>query len=382
MNHRRAYEDRKIKVLLILHILRPGGAPKIGIEAFEALNDALDTRGISLGGGEWEDRFRKLHPLYVCIPDRSGSNVLRIMKLLGKRIGTALQSTKLRSWKPDVIYFNGVYSLGMVDYLRRLPKAPVILHVHETGLLLDGAAKQYSSLLTNLPNRYIAVTQDVREKLMSYGVPADKISVIGNFVDRRYLELNEKELSCRNEFVVGGCGYISWFKGDVLWLQMVKELTQMQIGNQIKFMWCGVGEKADDIYFREMARKLGIEKRIEFLPQRNDLTDFYRNADVIAVTSWEESFSLVALESMAAGTPVTCFANSGGTPEVVEDGGIVISEFSPKLMAEAIAGLAQDRERLAELSKKAQQRARSYFTPQQQISRLYDEIERVACDGR
>jgi len=55
---------------------------------------------------------------------------------------------------------------------------------------------------------------------------------------------------------------------------------------------------------------------------RERLSDLYREATFLLITSYYESFSYVALESMAAGTPVLVLERAGGAAEIVEKVGM------------------------------------------------------------
>jgi glycogen(starch) synthase len=66
-------------------------------------------------------------------------------------------------------------------------------------------------------------------------------------------------------------------------------------------------------------------------------------SDVALVPSRYEPFGLVALEAMAAGTPVVV-TRTGGLPEVVENGhtGAVVPPADPAALAAAVDGLLDD----------------------------------------
>ncbi len=92
-----------------------------------------------------------------------------------------------------------------------------------------------------------------------------------------------------------------------------------------------------------------------------ELADWYRSADVVAVPSSSESFGLVALEAQACGTPVIA-ANVGGLPRAVSDGrtGLLIDGRSPMLWAEAIASLHDFGETRADMGRAASVFAEAY----------------------
>ena len=65
----------------------------------------------------------------------------------------------------------------------------------------------------------------------------------------------------------------------------------------------GNGEELSRL--RTLAKFLGIEERVKFIPAvaREELPHWYRAADIVCVPSHSESFGLVALEAQACGTP-------------------------------------------------------------------------------
>ena len=69
---------------------------------------------------------------------------------------------------------------------------------------------------------------------------------------------------------------------------------------------------------------------------RAELATYYRAADVTAVPSYNESFGLVALESLACGTPVVAAA-VGGLPSAVGEAGILVEGHDPEVWAGALA---------------------------------------------
>lgn len=97
---------------------------------------------------------------------------------------------------------------------------------------------------------------------------------------------------------------------------------------------------------QELAGELGLEDRVRFVPpvSRAELAQWYRAADLVTVPSYSESFGLVAVESLASGTPVVAAA-VGGLPVAVGDGGILLDGHDPALWADAIAELLDDDER-------------------------------------
>ncbi|HCG19777.1 MAG TPA: hypothetical protein DER26_02120 [Verrucomicrobia bacterium] len=69
------------------------------------------------------------------------------------------------------------------------------------------------------------------------------------------------------------------------------------------WVWVHAGREEPGRPERNEAVRRGLESRVRFLGMRGDVPDLLRMADVMALPSLHEGFSLVGLESMAAGTP-------------------------------------------------------------------------------
>ena len=76
----------------------------------------------------------------------------------------------------------------------------------------------------------------------------------------------------------------------------------------------------------------------------------------IATPYWEEQYGMVLAEAMACGKPVVSTA-TGGIPEVVGEGGILVPPLEPEALAEALRGLIVDETMREELGRKARKYA-------------------------
>ena len=375
---------RKLRVLLLMHELSASGAPKVAAQAMEQLRNEVEVRTISLHGGDLSERYHALGPVQVLISQdwpgiqASPGQMLRFgwhrfLSILRARAW----APALRRWQPDVIYVNSVTSLALARRLR-LPPAPVLLHVHELDSVLSYFAENLPSLLRDLPSRYVAVSHAVAEALTErYGVLPEKVVIVPAFVDapEDYKPGPPPEDS---RLIVGGAGLINWCKGPQLWLLTAFEVKRRLGAARVRFVWVGVPGSQEGWQFREMARKLDLTDDIEFVPFTSCPRDQYARFDIFALTSWEETASLVAMENMLLEKPVVCFAGTGGPREFVGDAGVVLPDFSPPQMAAAIAELAEDPARRAALGAAARRRVLENFTAAQQVPKLLAEMRRLA----
>ena len=376
---------RKIKVLLLLHDLSPTGAPKLAVSAFERFQDQIELHTISYHGGPLRDRVRALGPVQTLVSFQwpGGMPTPRALLLfLGHRslsVGKArVWSEQVRRWKPDLVYVNSVAGLLAAKRLN-LPTAPVLLHVHELDSFLHPMSRDAPALLLGLPDRYVAVSSAVADALTGrYGVDKEKVVVVPAFVEAFPLPDSALPRPEDTRLVVGGAGVVSWVKGVPLWLLMAAEVKKRLGAGRVRFVWVGMVEDEEGWRFREMARKLHLTGDIELVPFTPRPLDHYAGFDIFALTSWEETASLAALENMLLQKVVVCFAGAGGPPEFVGAAGIIVPEFSPPDMAAAIVALAEDPARRAMLGEAARRRVLDNFTAERQAPRLLAEIRRLS----
>jgi D-inositol-3-phosphate glycosyltransferase len=94
-----------------------------------------------------------------------------------------------------------------------------------------------------------------------------------------------------------------------------------------------------------LSRELGLDDVVRFRPPapREELADWYRAADLVAVPSYNESFGLVAVEAQACGMPVGA-ARVGGLVTAVRDGvtGRLVEGHDPREWARVLGDLLDD----------------------------------------
>ncbi|MBU2607978.1 MAG: glycosyltransferase, partial [Chloroflexi bacterium] len=124
--------------------------------------------------------------------------------------------------------------------------------------------------------------------------------------------------------------------------QLIRAIGYLADDLQPRLVIIGGGEDSQDeiARLRQLAENLNIADSVTFLGliEQERLPLFYSAADVCVNPSYYETFGLVALESLACGTPVVA-TDVGGFRDVICSGetGYVLPDNSPCQMADKIA---------------------------------------------
>jgi glycosyltransferase involved in cell wall biosynthesis len=116
---------------------------------------------------------------------------------------------------------------------------------------------------------------------------------------------------------------------------------------------------------RTIVQELGLEAVMTFTGavSQEHLPAYYAAADVCVVPSYYEPFGLVAIEAMAAGTPVIASDVGGLQHSIVHnETGVLVPPRNEDLLAAAIADVFADPERWQILAEAGQQRVQSQFS--------------------
>jgi glycosyltransferase involved in cell wall biosynthesis len=144
-----------------------------------------------------------------------------------------------------------------------------------------------------------------------------------------------------------------------------------ELGVDARLVIGGSGEEEPRL--RRYAQALGIAPRVVFVGPvfGNDKVKLLSGADVMVLPSYSEGLPYALLESMAAGVPVIA-TPVGAIPDVVSHDihGFLVPPRDGKAIAEAIAILSGDREKLSWMSRACRRRVRAAFS----IDRLAQEF--------
>jgi len=235
---------------------------------------------------------------------------------------------------------------------------PFVTTLHGTDITLVGSHPSYKTAVEFSINNSDAVTtvsDSLRnDTLRLFDIDID-IEVIYNFIDTSKYptigveECNRSSLAKADEKIIT---HVSNFR-------KVKRINDVilafnEIQKEIPSRLVLVGDGPDREKANLLCEKLGIKDKVLFLGFSDEVTKILCFSDLFLLTSETESFGLVALEAMAAKTPVIS-SNSGGIPEVNLDGvtGYLSNVGNYKEMAKNAISILSDDEVLTDFKTRA-----------------------------
>ena len=244
------------------------------------------------------------------------------------------------------------YAARVLKYAYRLPLVATI-HATEYGRnygLHNSLQRYISSVewwLAYEAWRVICCSNYMKNEVRYvFQAPGDKIRVIVNGVTPARFAVKQggigrNEYAADDEQIVFYVGRLVREKGVQVLLDAVPRI--LEHCPKTKFIIAGKGPYEGEL--RGHASRLGIAHRIYFTGYISDVVrnSLYKWADVAVFPSLYEPFGIVALEAMAAQTPVVV-SDTGGLVEIVEHGvdGLKAYPGNSRFLAGMVTQLLQD----------------------------------------
>jgi len=234
-------------------------------------------------------------------------------------------------------------------------------------------------LLTYEAWRVICNSRYMREEIEGvFNLPPDKISIIPNGIRPEAFQVAAPDPAVRQRFAGPG-EKILFFIGRLVREKGVQVLLGAlpQIRERfpdVRVIIAGQGPYGEELH--RLSVHLGLDRQVTFAGYIDEETrnQLYAQADLAIFPSLYEPFGLVALEAMAAGTPVVV-GDSGGFAETVEHGvnGVRVPAENASALAEQVCTLLGDPELGRRLARRALQDVSDNYS-WASIARRYEEI--------
>jgi glycosyltransferase involved in cell wall biosynthesis len=364
---------KKFNILYLHNESIMGGAEISLLNLVKRLDKKLfEPRFACSKEGPFIDELRKIniHPDFVQFPSIRWPNPVIICNTIRNLIGIIKQK------QIDLIHSNQPRSNLFGAIAAKIKNIPIVWHER----CLERGKFDSDNIFSFLPDKIICNSNAVRNRFTrGKGIDA-KIKTIINGVDLSEFnpESNgsvvRKEFNIdEDEFVIGTVGRIDPEKGYEYFLESARIILQ----DIEKVRFVVVGEASNNPSFEkslyEMSAEKGIDKKTIFTGFRRDIPQLLASMDVVVLPSEIDACSRVLFESMAMRKPLVAI-NTGGTPEIAQDGitGLLVKPRDSSAMAKCIKKLLDDKYLAEQYGNAGRKRVEEMFTIERNIKETED----------
>jgi glycosyltransferase involved in cell wall biosynthesis len=296
-----------------------------------------------------------------------GLEEMTISMLLGEDGGQKEELERLVDWlaeeaKPDVVHLSNALLLGLARQIKQRLNVPVICSLQDEDVWVDAMSDQYRKQVWDLMSErgkdvdvFIPVSDffsaEIHKRMV---IPANKMETVYLGVDTADYS---PKLVTKKEPVIGYLSRMCEENGLAVLVDAYILLRKDPKFASVKLKITG-GKTGDDLHFikeqKNKISKAGLEKDVFWVEEfeGEERQKFFDSVRLISVPVLiGEAFGLYQLEAIASGIPMVQPA-LGAFPEVIQacGGGIIYSSNEPRQLADALASLIFNDEKLQELS--------------------------------
>ena len=375
-----------MRVLRVIARLNVGG-PALHVAYLSA---GLDLRGYSttLVAGRIPSGEHSMED----VPARHGVRVVRLRSMsreispLADLRSVVELARVIRRERPSILHTHTAKA-GTVGRAAALlagrARPPVVVHTFH-GHVLRGYFsptkerffRGLERLLARVTTRLVAVSPEVRDELVAFGIaPRERFAVVrlGIDLDERVGGAAPAPELPPAAFVVGWAGRMTAIKrvGDAL--EALARLRARGVDALLVLVGDGPGR---DVAERRAA-ELAVSTHVVLPGAVANVASWYRAFDAFLLPSANEGTPVVAIEALAAGTPVVA-TRVGGVADVVRDGvdGFLVAPGDVDAMADALERLARGAELRELMGAAGRERVRERYA----VERLIDDVDRLYAE--
>jgi glycosyltransferase involved in cell wall biosynthesis len=260
-----------------------------------------------------------------------------------------LASKKLKKEKYDVITVQDYYFIALVAYFLKLKyKAGLEIQVHGFEKYF-GIRKIIAKFLIPRADSIRVVSKRLKEKIIKdFKVKEDKIINIPIYVKiGEYKKNNFKENNDKIIFLSAG----RFVKVKNIEMQ-IEAMSANELRQENCELWI-VGEGKFKNKYEELIKKFKLKDKVKIFKWQ-DLSSFYKKADIFLLSSDYEGWGMVVVEAASFGLPVI-MTNVGCAGEVIVDNksGFVSPVGDKKRFKEKMLELMKNKEKIISMGDEA-----------------------------
>jgi glycosyltransferase involved in cell wall biosynthesis len=252
----------------------------------------------------------------------------------------------LRSADPDCVVVSeyGPASLRALSWCRRRRRAFVVFTECTTeidAILAPGQLRLHRWVARHADGA-IAVSSAARERLLGFGVPAERIAIALQSADLEPVRASSmrRRSDGTGQLTVFSVGRLVPDKNLALLIEAFAHARLSLARVRLEIAGAGFLE----LELRRLADRLGVPVRFLGHVPPGELARLYAAADIYALVSTYEPFGVSIREAAAAGLPIICSRSAGAAGDVAIENrnAVLIDPESVEDVAAALARLAAD----------------------------------------
>jgi glycosyltransferase involved in cell wall biosynthesis len=263
--------------------------------------------------------------------------------ILGKKM--------IKKYKHDIISAQDPFEIGLIAWLLA-KKYGLKLQVQIHGDYFGSPYWKKESLMNNVRyylGKYIikkadgvrVVSNRTKESLIKFGLTPEKISVAPIYVsvsDKSNIAKIKKDF---DKFIFLTVGRLVPVKNIFLQIEAMNQIMETYPKTEL---WI-VGEGPEREKLEYESKKFKIDKNIKFFGWKDNLGEFYQQADAFLLTSNYEGWAMVAIEAASFGLPII-MTDVGCAGEIIKDGesGVIIKVGDREVLLTAMKKLIEDKD--------------------------------------
>jgi glycosyltransferase involved in cell wall biosynthesis len=286
----------------------------------------------------------------------------------------------LRKERFDIVHLHMAKATILGWAASRFVKVPLVATRHYTYKLIakyPAILRYLESAATRSIDRIIAISEYVKNDMVSAGLPAEKMIVIHNGIEIEVLDEagSESELhKPRTEGpIIGTVGSLTPRKGHKYLITAFAQVAESYPDARLLIF----GEGPERASLEALVTSLSIEKNVDLLGFVENVPVALLSIDLYVHPAIDEPFGIAVLEAMAAKKPIIATAVDGVT-EIIRDGetGFLVAPGSAAAITDAILDVLSGRSGLKEMSERARSDVEARFDIKNTVE-AYEDVYRT-----
>ncbi len=324
----------------ILHIISSGGmygAEAVILNLSRTLNQGSHQSMLGVFSNSAQPNLQ-LHE--AATAQHLQSHLIPCNRQLDLTVPASIRSLAQQT-EADVVHAHGYKADIYTSFALRNTRTPLVSTCH-TWYDNSALLRLYGALDRRILRSYaavIAVSDEVRQRLLAARVPSHRVSLIRNGIDLSPFDRPHAPESATRPLTVGLVGRLSQEKGIDLFLRAAaRVLTHLP---STQFLVAGDGP--DRPALQSLIDDLGIAANATLLGRTEDMPAFYASLHLLVSSSRQEGLPIALLEGMASRLPIVA-TSVGAVPTLIghQQTGLLVPAENVDALSSAMLTLLHD----------------------------------------